>query len=138
MRTMVLSILWGFARHFGAASEVPVMPGVEAWRMMGVWYPISVVTDHRGQKHLSIKGRFTLCTPPDSLYYDFYFIGGEHCYLEIVNFLVDERPGQFITESDDPEYDGCKVRIVDTDYHEYNIFHMERDGNKTLILDGMR
>ncbi|XP_067319354.1 lipocalin-like [Anolis sagrei] len=128
MRAPMLSIAWAFACSSCIAAAVPTHPDFQPWLLTGWWYPISVVTDD-DKVDLSVVGRMIMPLADGDLDVDFEYAEDGKCFISLNRFWHSTLPGQFISDK------GYVVHIVDTDYDEYNIFHMENKGKKILYLD---
>ncbi|XP_062828979.1 lipocalin-like [Anolis carolinensis] len=128
MRPLVLSVAWAFACSSWTAAVVPVHPDFDPWQLFGWWNPICLVTDIN-TVDLSIVGKMITPLENGDLDIDFEYVKGGKCFVNVNRFLSSKLPGIFVSDK------GYVIHIVETDYEEYNIFHMDIKGQKILYLD---
>ncbi|XP_020648942.3 lipocalin Can f 6.0101 isoform X1 [Pogona vitticeps] len=126
------SILLALTCLHHTAADVPIQAYLDPVQLAGRWYPISLVMDYEDRGSLSVAGRTIIPIGNGNLDVDFESFENGHCILRMDTFWRTNMQGKFMVDR------GFTIRIVETDYDDYLIFHLEAVGKSALHLDARR
>ncbi|KAJ7308095.1 hypothetical protein JRQ81_008602, partial [Phrynocephalus forsythii] len=124
------------AKEAGIAEEnviffPPEVACQEEALLAGRWYPISVVMDYEPLGSLNVVGRAIVPMRNGNMDVDFETFENGHCILRMSIYWRTNTQGKFIV-------DRFTLRVVETDYDNYLIFHLDAGDKSALYLDASR
>ncbi|KAJ6651960.1 hypothetical protein lerEdw1_015902 [Lerista edwardsae] len=129
MKGALWSVVAAFMIVLQAAADIPIQPNVDIPKLAGKWNGIAVVVDC-GDVKSTLRYYIKVVVEKNGVVIvTRIFPKKKHCKETKVHLKPTDQPGKLIT---DPL--SSTLRVVDTDYDGYSIFHIETHLRNELYL----